>query len=522
ITFSYSDLQGGQDSIVTNGNGTVTWGDGNIDVDPNFTDMENDDFSLAWGSECINAGDPSITDPDGSWSDMGAYTFDLNAMGPMSGNVIINEIMFDPDGSDSKREYFELYNHEELPVWMMGWSFVDGGTNVQTVNDPNVIAWPQDVSVFARDDDLEDNGGFTPDFVYGGFTFSNSGEELSLFNPAEFGTEIIDFVDFSDDTQFPLDAADNAGMELIDPALDNSEGSNWGASVDTEMLDYGSGTPGASNSTLYNRPVADAGADITATDDGDGWVLITLDGSGSDDPHYGDPDLLTYTWYEEYHVDIIFNNETGLYERDTVYTGTEIQTGAVAEVSLEAGEYSIILDVLDDDNLWSKDTVFVTIFPAPVNLVINEFMINTADLDDELGEYVEIINLGNESVDLRSYTLYGSEGESHFINDADPVLVEPQGYFILGVSDDWSEWTEIVSGADYVYPFMEFSMMDFETADEEGLDEFTDVIGLLSPFEQVIDEVMYSSDWDVVEEAEGISIELTHPTLDNSLEEAWL
>ena len=41
ITFSYSDLQGGQDSIVTNG-GTVTWGDGNIDVDPRFVDEEND------------------------------------------------------------------------------------------------------------------------------------------------------------------------------------------------------------------------------------------------------------------------------------------------------------------------------------------------------------------------------------------------------------------------------------------------------------------------------------------------
>ena len=65
-------------------------------------------------------------------------------------------------------------------------------------------------------------------------------------------------------------------------------------------------------------------------------------------------------------------------------------------------------------------------------------------------------------------------------------------------------------------------MVDFEAADEEELDEFTDVIGLLSPFEQVIDEVMYSSDWDAVEEAEGISIELTHPSLDNSLEEAWL
>ncbi|MBC8229350.1 hypothetical protein H8E77_07385, partial [bacterium] len=30
ITISYSDVQGGEDGIVTNGNGTVNWGDGNI------------------------------------------------------------------------------------------------------------------------------------------------------------------------------------------------------------------------------------------------------------------------------------------------------------------------------------------------------------------------------------------------------------------------------------------------------------------------------------------------------------
>ena len=34
ITITYSDIQGGQDSIVTNDNGTVIWGDGNIDADP--------------------------------------------------------------------------------------------------------------------------------------------------------------------------------------------------------------------------------------------------------------------------------------------------------------------------------------------------------------------------------------------------------------------------------------------------------------------------------------------------------
>jgi hypothetical protein len=34
LSVAYSNIQGGQDSIATNNNGTVTWGSGNIDVDP--------------------------------------------------------------------------------------------------------------------------------------------------------------------------------------------------------------------------------------------------------------------------------------------------------------------------------------------------------------------------------------------------------------------------------------------------------------------------------------------------------
>ena len=57
--------------------------------------------------------------------------------------------------------------------------------------------------------------------------------------------------------------------------------------------------------------------------------------------------------------------------------------------------------------------------------------------------------------------------------------------------------------------------MDFVTADEEEQDEFIDIIGILSPFNQVLSEVVYTSDWDLVEDAEGLSIELLNPYLDN-------
>jgi predicted outer membrane repeat protein len=79
ITVSYSDIQGGENGIVTNNNGTVNWLLGNIDEDPLFVDAANGDYHLTANSPCIDAGDPSSPlDPDGTIADMGAYYFDQN------------------------------------------------------------------------------------------------------------------------------------------------------------------------------------------------------------------------------------------------------------------------------------------------------------------------------------------------------------------------------------------------------------------------------------------------------------
>jgi hypothetical protein len=58
---TYCDIRGGWD------------GEGNIDVDPLFLSAYQGDYNVCSQSPCIDAGDPSLTDPDGSCSDIGAY-----------------------------------------------------------------------------------------------------------------------------------------------------------------------------------------------------------------------------------------------------------------------------------------------------------------------------------------------------------------------------------------------------------------------------------------------------------------
>jgi hypothetical protein len=78
FTGTYNDVYGNSASNysgVTDPTGTS----GNISTNPTFTavsddgDPYNDDWSLDASSPAVDAGDPSLVDPDGSTADMGAY-----------------------------------------------------------------------------------------------------------------------------------------------------------------------------------------------------------------------------------------------------------------------------------------------------------------------------------------------------------------------------------------------------------------------------------------------------------------
>ena len=60
LTIGYSLISDGQDSIDVYEDGTLTWGSGNIDVDPIFVDTANGNYHLLASSQLINAGHPDF------------------------------------------------------------------------------------------------------------------------------------------------------------------------------------------------------------------------------------------------------------------------------------------------------------------------------------------------------------------------------------------------------------------------------------------------------------------------------
>ncbi len=59
---TYCDVQGGKERVYVDPSSTLNWEAGNIDVNPEFIDPNNEDFHLKLGSFCIDAG---TNDPNG-------------------------------------------------------------------------------------------------------------------------------------------------------------------------------------------------------------------------------------------------------------------------------------------------------------------------------------------------------------------------------------------------------------------------------------------------------------------------
>ena len=155
--------------------------------------------------------------------------------------VVITEIMANPSSvSDSYGEWFEVTNTTDTIISLDGWTIKDNGSDMHLIQIENqdVAIDPGQFFVFARSGNLSSNGGVVSDYVYSGFSLSNTEDEMILMDSEG---AVVDEVQYDSEWNF----SSGISKEIHEVDLDNNLVENWFVST----ISYGSGdygTPGYS------------------------------------------------------------------------------------------------------------------------------------------------------------------------------------------------------------------------------------------------------------------------------------
>jgi hypothetical protein len=182
----------------------------------------------------------------GRWPD-GAndfYAFTTNTPGTNNsamaiGDIVINELMYDPISGSDADQYIELFNKGTNTVNLAGWQFTSGVTftfpNITIAPNGYVVVGENETNLFAKYSNL--NSGNTVGNYSG--KLSHSGELLVLSQPETLNTNTAILVE-EDQVTYGTggrwgewSGGDGSSLELIDPHSNHRLAANWADSDDT-------------------------------------------------------------------------------------------------------------------------------------------------------------------------------------------------------------------------------------------------------------------------------------------------
>jgi hypothetical protein len=183
VTINHTNIQGGQDGVLPNDNGTITWGNGNINLNPLFCSTDNNDYTLDSNSPCLGTGL--------NGDDMGAHGVgcdrivwhvstsgsDVDDGNPGSPFASIQEGINAGSDGDTILVEAGTYVEPNVPYYGNGYS---AGPNLYEKNNLAIIADPIGSVIIDLDDH---NYGFcfsksSTNNIVDGFTIRNSGSEM--------------------------------------------------------------------------------------------------------------------------------------------------------------------------------------------------------------------------------------------------------------------------------------------------------------------------------------------------------
>lgn len=397
-------------------------------------------------------------------------------------NLMFTEIMYnDPRPGTDKLEFLEIYNHDVVPVNLLGYSL--GGV---TFTFPDTVIQPNQYYVVAVDKDtFSTMFGFQP-FQWTSGSLLNTGETVKLFN-ASGG--LVDSVKYSSANGWNT-RANGFGPSLIlcDVNVDNNLATSWDTSTTFVTIYYGKGlkaSPGVGESCITDTlsPTATYAKATSYTQIKVGFSEAVSNATATALANYNI--ALGVSSISQPNPDTVLLNLTN---------------------PLVLGQ-SMFLTINNVADLSGNAMVAPQVFQVGLggiggNLIITEIMYNDAGAGTDYLEFIELYNADAVPHNLMGYSLVG-------VNYVFPnTILQPNQFITVAVN------------ADSFMTVFGFSPLQWTSG---SLANAGETVKLLDALNHTVDSVTYSpsTPWTPLANGLGHSLMLCNVATDNAQASAW-
>jgi hypothetical protein len=432
------------------------------------------------------------------------------------GNVVINEIMYGPSGSEP--EWVELYNTTSTDVNLKNWKISNHTTTKHTLSSMDAILRPASYAVITKDASILDlHPSISPLLLFAPSLptalFSNSGDAVVLYDAR---LVVMDSLAYTR----AWGGLDGRSLERIDFGALSTDSTNWGTSNDME-----GSTPGRPNSiaTLTNdlrivRIQAPESTTLALGKDASRSLVATIQNVGKE-PASG----YSVLFYHDANRDSVpeqseligmVTPSRSLQRRDTLLvplTWKEMPAGLVRIMA--------VVNYGKDERLSNNTaSLEIKIGSSPRAAIINEIMFEPLTGQ---AEWVEVYNPNAFSVDVSEWTLSDmrdASGKANVFSIArSPIQIEPGGYAVISSdSTILSQFPSLQTAQGN--PRVIILNRSGLSLNNEGDDIIlTDLVGT------IIDSLRYSASWHNpdITDVTGISLERINPGLPSTDRRNW-
>lgn len=178
--------------------------------------------------------------------------------GPMPGDLVIVEVMYNPDGiPDDDGEYIEILNVTDRTLDVAGLQVLDNTNNPATLGGAEFLLQPGERLLFAANGDFNENGNLVEDAVFD-FRLGNTQDTIEV----RFNGMLIDSFSYTSGGAFPTGVAGRSlqfARFVPATATANDLPTNWCLTEDPDdvyfvapgTLDSNFGTPGTDNNLCF-------------------------------------------------------------------------------------------------------------------------------------------------------------------------------------------------------------------------------------------------------------------------------